>query len=422
MAAPTSTEPGVPSKHPVRILDIGLNSDGSGTLPPCIVAPTAPKRSWADVVLEGDKNSGRNGNRGKPKGGAPQQRRRWKPRHASNDVVQELKNQEQRLAGERDALRELNKQAQEFLSEQKKKEIAAAEEKKNKELEEKKNKELLAKIDLQDKAWKLTYDAAVASLDSYLTEIVYLDKWVCKGYLRGRWMSLIRWLIPYLFFTAMRLYLWESYGYGLAIILGFLYYDLIAVLSMQVFYIVVLALAKAKFKSASRFVFRHHKSIFYWFSTVCWVNREEISKVVKDFTTWNPGHDLRPRSLAQTELIDPEARVTMQYQSGRFLRFKLKVFLWGKIYIEDYSNDDRQKSIKIRPSIALASHLVHGDICGLNSDPEVAKNRIDARLRSIQSVNVNRFSAQLDDVYGDTALLALFCWRKRIERRRDFPK
>jgi hypothetical protein len=211
-------------------------------------------------------------------------------------------------------------------------------------------------------------------------------------------------------------------GYTLPIMLSLLRYDMWVLLFIQTCFFLSLVFVKVGSKRAGRFVYYNRSSVFYWFCSVCWVNRESISKVDRDFVGWGPGVDFRPRSLAQTEIVDPEARVNMQYHYGKFLRFKYKVFFWGKIYISDFGNPDRSKPIVIRPSISLVSQLIHGDICGLNTDPDVARQRIDARLRSIQCVNINRFSAQIDDIYGDTALLALFCWRKRMERRKDFPR
>jgi hypothetical protein len=373
-------------------------------MPPCIVS-----RTEAKPAVEKKKN-GKSPGRGAQGGGAPKKgkdRRHFKFRNAQNDLVQELNSERQKLAGERDALRELKKQVDEGKA-------TAAEEKENQRL----FCELMQKQHIEDS----TFKAADASLKSYIQDIEYLDSWISRGYLHGRWLSLMKWALPWILFTLLRVYIWDKMMYSLPIMLSLLRYDMWVLLFMQACYVFSLVLAKGGSKRAGRFVYYNRSSWFYWFCSVCWVNRESITKVDRKFSGWGAGVDFRPRSLAQTEIVDPEARVDMQYHYGKFLRFKLKVIFWGKFYIADFGNPDRCKPIVISPSISLVSQLIHGDICGLNTDPEVARQRIDARLRSIQCVNINRFSAQIDDIYGDTALLALFCWRKRMERRKDFPR
>lgn len=156
--------------------------------------------------------------------------------------------------------------------------------------------------------------------------------------------------------------------------------------------------------------------MFYWFITCEVAYREGITDSQKDFDSWNPGVDLRPRSLAQTDLCSPEARFKVKYVRGKYYKFVCFLGSW-----ELGDPESEVICADLRPSVSLLSELVHADICGMNSDIDVARQRIEAKLRSIQSVNINRFSAHFDDVFGDTAIVALMLWRKRQERRKLFP-
>lgn len=393
----------VQSKPCVQVLDIGLSASNDDL--PCIPL-------GEPLIIKNEKYSSHKGKGGPNVKKTPNQekkpdekrpRRRWKSKGGfgnkgeqhTNLVINGIKDAQQELAGCRDAIRE---------------QLKVLDEKRTDMLNLKENLDEIAKINAKLEEQNAQYAAASASIEHYKTVVEY----PCEDSGSCAWNALF-WLLLLLFFFALSalFYLKDSRHLDRdAAFLGLCFLAL--VLSIQAFFVFLVVLGKVV--DLRLFIHNHRFSIFFWFIDCDVVYREGITESEKDFSNWNPGFDLRPRALAQVDLCSPEARFKVKYVRGKY--FKYSCFL-GSWQLGDPNCAAVEATL--RPSVALLSELVHGDICGMNSDIDVARQRIDARLRTIQSVNINRFSAHFDDIFGDTAIVALMLWRKRQERRKLFP-
>jgi len=147
--------------------------------------------------------------------------------------------------------------------------------------------------------------------------------------------------------------------------------------------------------------------------------REQLGSAEAEFADWELGFDQRPSNFSHVPLTSPESRVTLQYRSSSCNRTILCLPFGIEIIVLDVVLADSYRDL--RPSLALLAELSNADICGMNKDLSVARDRIENQLRSIKSVNLNKFTVMLDGVYQDTAIVASVLWRQRLARVADLP-
>jgi hypothetical protein len=156
-----------------------------------------------------------------------------------------------------------------------------------------------------------------------------------------------------------------------------------------------------------------------WFVTRTITVEEKAWSAEEEFADWKNGFDLRPTSMTHVKLSAPEARAKVQWRSRTVNHLNIEVPVLGNFNLS--SSVELLDHRTLRPSLTLLAECSTADICGMTTDPIVARDRISNQLRVSKHVNVNKFTAQIDGVYQDTAILAYGLWRMRAQRVVGLP-
>jgi len=164
-------------------------------------------------------------------------------------------------------------------------------------------------------------------------------------------------------------------------------------------------------------------SCFGWF--IVW-ERKKITRWNRPrilFRNGDIGFDLRPQSQKHIKLTDPELKFGLDYNTYARHTFRF-MHRHGPGSVENdyvYELPEPHKYKYLEASFGLLAELSDYDICGLETDHKIAKERIKNRLRTIRSVNIDKYQAQLGNIYQHTTLIALALWHQRREQLQGLP-
>lgn len=162
---------------------------------------------------------------------------------------------------------------------------------------------------------------------------------------------------------------------------------------------------------------------FGWFVQWEVVKVEQWCDPVAYFNDDQIGVDLRPQTQRHIKLTDAELKFGLTYKivERHCLKFVHRSGPGARendYFIENCVVGEPKQLIG---SFGLLCELADYDVCGLESDSKIAKERILNRIRTIRSVNIDKYSAQTSNIYQHTALIALALWHHRRQELEGLP-
>lgn len=173
-------------------------------------------------------------------------------------------------------------------------------------------------------------------------------------------------------------------------------------------------------------------SFFGWFIGCVCVSVTKWDNPKPMFYSLDPGVDLRPQSQRHIKLTDAEMKFSLNYR--KVDRVEMTLLVRISSLFNDYTQHTLEplpdivyelsktnKTKTLEASYGLLCELSDYDVCGLETDPVIAKERIKNRLRTIRSVNVDKYLAQSNNIYAHTTLVALALWLQRKQDLKGLP-
>lgn len=164
-------------------------------------------------------------------------------------------------------------------------------------------------------------------------------------------------------------------------------------------------------------------SIFGWFIDIGIVTAEKWNNPVPLFRNMDIGPDLRPNAQKHIKLTDPEAKFRLDYRMVERSEFRMlyrQFFDTGVNYLVEHTTNNI--FVTLEASFSLLCELSDYDVCGLESNHLIARERITSKARIAErSVNINKYSAQMSNIYAHTTLVALALWHKRRQGLYGLP-
>lgn len=164
-------------------------------------------------------------------------------------------------------------------------------------------------------------------------------------------------------------------------------------------------------------------SIFGWF-----IHGESVTVSVWNnpsplFHDTDEGVDLRPQSQRHIKLTDAALKFRLDYSKIERTRYRFSYRNGPGSPDADFMIElpVRYSQKQLVASFGLLCELSDYDVCGLEESHKLAKERIKSRIRTIRSVNVDKYSAQNDNIYAHTALVALALWHSRQKQLEGLP-